>query len=171
MVGLVDRKYVSGKTGEDANDLTKQSFNTTVDILGEHIQHLGETEAYVEPYKELISRINRIKHFSTISIKLSMLGIEFDHDKTWKYFKTILKMAKMNRLSLCIDMEDSSLTNITLEFFKKGGSLYHNVTTVLQAYMFRSHHDLESVLPLKPNVRICEGIYKESPEIAYPDPD
>jgi len=60
-----------------------------------------------------------------------MLGIELDHDKAWKNFETILKMAKMNRLSLCIDMEDSSLTDITLEFFKKWRSLYHNVTTVL----------------------------------------
>lgn len=48
MVGLVARKYVSGKTVEDAfrviNDLNRQSFHTTVDILGEHIQHLDETE-------------------------------------------------------------------------------------------------------------------------------
>ena len=58
-----------------------------------------------------------------------MLGIELDHDKAWKNFETILKMAKMNRLSLCIDMEDSSLTDITLKFFKKGGFLYEKQTS------------------------------------------
>ncbi|MDO9549154.1 MAG: proline dehydrogenase family protein [Candidatus Marinimicrobia bacterium] len=175
VVGLVAKKYVSGETVDDAlrviNDLNRQSFNTTVDILGEHIQYLDETELYVNMYAELISRINPIKNSNTISLKLSMLGIELDRDKAWQNFETILKPAKQNRLSLCIDMEDSSLTDITLEFFKKGKSLYQDVTTVLQAYLFRSHDDLESILPLRPNVRICKGIYKESPKIAYQDPD
>ena len=44
-----------------------------------------------------------------------------------------------------------------------------NVGIVLQAYLYRSESDLESLLELEPNVRVCKGAYLEPPEIAYPE--
>ena len=42
--------------------------------------------------------------------------------------------------------------------------------TVLQAYLYRTPGDLESLLSLdpKPNLRLVKGAYLEPPEIAYP---
>jgi proline dehydrogenase len=41
------------------------------------------------------------------------------------------------------------------------------VGTVLQSYLYRSEHDLEELLPLRPNLRLVKGAYLEPPEIAY----
>jgi proline dehydrogenase len=45
---------------------------------------------------------------------------------------------------------------------------HDNVGTVLQSYLYRSEDDLESLLPLKPNLRIVKGAYKEPESVAYP---
>jgi proline dehydrogenase len=39
---------------------------------------------------------------------------------------------------------------------------------VLQAYLYRTADDLESLLPLQPNLRIVKGAYLEPPSLAYP---
>ncbi len=39
---------------------------------------------------------------------------------------------------------------------------------MLQAYLFRSETDLESLLPLQPNLRIVKGAYREPPDKAFP---
>ena len=44
-----------------------------------------------------------------------------------------------------------------------------NVGTVLQSYLYRTEDDLESLLPLEPNLRFVKGAYLEPPEVAYPE--
>src|SRR5206468_4306565 len=39
---------------------------------------------------------------------------------------------------------------------------------VLQAYLYRTQSDLESLLPLQPNLRLVKGAYLESHEVAFP---
>jgi len=64
-------------------------------------------------------------------------------------------------------MENSSVTDITLDIFKRAKSLYPKVGIAPQAYLFHSMDNLKTLLPLGVNIRICKGIYKKSPEIAY----
>ena len=98
---------------------------------------------------------------------LSQLGLELDEATAWRNFERILMRVREKEVFLRIDMEDSSLTDKTLEIFKRARSLYANIGIVLQACLFRSLDDLEYLLPLGVNVRICKGIYKEPAEIAY----
>ena len=57
----------------------------------------------------------------------------------------------------------------TLRIYRRLREAGHdNVGTVLQAYLYRTEQDLESLLPLQPNLRIVKGAYKEPPEVAYP---
>jgi proline dehydrogenase len=44
---------------------------------------------------------------------------------------------------------------------------YSNVGIVLQATLRRTLTDIHELADLKPNVRLCKGIYLERPEIAY----
>ena len=44
-----------------------------------------------------------------------------------------------------------------------------HVGGVLQAYLHRTIDDINDLLPLKPNIRLCKGIYLEPREIAYTD--
>jgi proline dehydrogenase len=46
-----------------------------------------------------------------------------------------------------------------------------NVGAVLQAYMRRTTSDIRELLPLRPNVRVCKGIYREPRTVAWKDFD
>ena len=61
------------------------------------------------------------------------------------------------------------LVDVTLRIYRRLREAGHdNVGTVLQAYLYRTEQDLESLLPLQPNLRIVKGAYKEPPSVAYP---
>jgi proline dehydrogenase len=63
-----------------------------------------------------------------------------------------------------IDMEDSSTTDRTLQLYRElHAEGAGNLGVVLQAYLRRTVDDL----PGLDNVRLCKGIYIESPEIAF----
>lgn len=174
MVGLVAKKYVSGETLQDAvrviRDLNAKGFTATADVLGEHIHDLSETELPVEMYLDLTETISSEQIDSNVSLKLTQLGLEIDSDRTWENFEKILVKIKEQDNFLRIDMEDSSLTDVTLEFFKRAKLIYKNVGFVIQSYLHRSEKDIRDFLSPGINVRICKGIYKESPDIAFQDP-
>jgi proline dehydrogenase len=48
---------------------------------------------------------------------------------------------------------------------------FDNCGIVIQAYLHRSESDILSLLDLDPNIRLCKGIYRENPEIAFTNPD
>jgi proline dehydrogenase len=67
-------------------------------------------------------------------------------------------------------MEDSSTTTDTLEIYRDlRGQGLDNVGVVLQAYMKRTLSDIATLAPLRPNVRVCKGIYVEPADVAYQD--
>jgi proline dehydrogenase len=67
-------------------------------------------------------------------------------------------------------MEDASTTTRTLDLYRElREEGLDNVGVVLQAYMKRTLADAAALMDLRPNVRVCKGIYVEPPEIAYQD--
>jgi proline dehydrogenase len=71
-----------------------------------------------------------------------------------------------------IDMEDSSCTDATLGLYRElREARRDNVGIVLQSCLKRSLDDVAALAGVRPNVRLCKGIYIESEEIAYRDPD
>jgi proline dehydrogenase len=66
-------------------------------------------------------------------------------------------------------MEQSRFTDPTLRIYRRlREEGFDNVGTVLQAYLYRTPADLESLLPLAPNLRLVKGAYLEPAQIAYP---
>ena len=69
-----------------------------------------------------------------------------------------------------IDMEYSAVVDKTLDIYRRLREAgLANVGTVLQSYLYRAEDDLESLLPLEPNLRFVKGAYLEPPEVAYPE--
>ncbi len=65
-------------------------------------------------------------------------------------------------------MEESRYVDPTLAVYRRlRESGADNVGIVLQAYLYRTERDLEELLPLRPNIRLCKGAYLERPEVAY----
>jgi proline dehydrogenase len=62
-------------------------------------------------------------------------------------------------------------TAIEREYRELRESGFDNVGVVLQAYLRRTLDDVLALADLKPNVRLCKGIYVEPPSIAFTDDD
>jgi proline dehydrogenase len=69
-----------------------------------------------------------------------------------------------------IDMEDATTTDATLEMYRDlRAHGYDEVGVVLQASLKRTISDIGDLADLRPNVRLCKGIYVESRDIQFRD--
>jgi proline dehydrogenase len=68
-----------------------------------------------------------------------------------------------------VDMEGSSVTQVTIDVFKRLRSEFgmNDVGIVLQSYLYRTLEDAKALLKLPARIRICKGAYNEPPEVAY----
>jgi proline dehydrogenase len=137
--------------------------NTT--LLGEGVLEPTQTEAVVAAYREVIERIASEGLRANVALKLTHLGLEIDEELAVANLRRLLELGSFIR----IDMEQSQFVEATLRIYRTlRGEGFENVGTVLQAYLYRTPDDLESLLPLAPNLRLVKGAYLEPAEVAYP---
>ena len=176
-VWLFSKPYIAGETVEDAikasKDLNSKSCMVTIDILGEFIETLEEAETNTKEYIELIERVEQEKIDGNYSVKPTMFGLLIDKYACYKYIREIVLKAVEYNNFIRVDMEDSPCTDMEIELFRKLKAEFpKNVGLVFQAYMKRSHKDLEDLMDIHSeetplNYRLCKGIYVEPKEIAY----
>jgi proline dehydrogenase len=107
---------------------------------------------------------------SNVSVKLTALGLNLDYDVCRADLRVVVEDAASRGNFVRIDMEDSSTTDDTLRLYRElREEGYDNVGVVLQAMLRRTYDDIAGLADLKPNVRLCKGIYVEPPEVAYQD--
>jgi proline dehydrogenase len=162
-------RFVAGESLDECiavlRRLNEQGLHANTTLLGEGVLEPGATEQVVAAYEQVIDRIAAEGLRANVALKLTHLGLEIDEE---------LAFANMSRLRrrgsfIRIDMEQSQFVDATLRIYRRlREEGLDNVGTVLQAYLYRTPEDLESLLPLAPNLRLVKGAYLESPEIAYP---
>ena len=167
---LVDR-FVAGESLEDAinviRELNSKGIMVTLDKLGESVSDEEKIREVVEEYKRMLKRINEENLSSTISIKLTHLGLLVSEERAYDSVKEILKFAKEMNNRVCIDMENSPYTEKTLKIYERALKEFGNVGVAIQAYLRRTLDDLKRLSSMGAEVRLCKGAYKEPKEIAY----
>jgi len=170
---VASKKIIGGKDFESAipviKRLNEQGMAVTVDHLGEFVT---KKEIANERTTECIQTIQRIAEAglnSHVSLKMTSLGLDIDDDLVYHNMKRILDTAEKHRIMVTIDMEDEQRCQKTLDIFKEMKSQYEYVSTVLQAYLYRTEKDLDDLNELQPFLRLVKGAYKESAEVAYPN--
>src|SRR5205823_8708696 len=125
----------------------------------------GQTEQVVAAYEEVIDRIATERLQANVALKLTHLGLEIDEELAHGNLRRLLEKGSFIR----IDMEQSQFVDATLRIYRRlRADGLDNVGTVLQAYLYRTPEDLDSLLPLAPNLRLVKGAYLEPAEVAYP---
>ena len=166
-------QFVAGETLDQAvvtlRGLNEAGLRTNTTLLGEFVQDAAEAELVVRSYEEVLRRIQAERLQTNVALKLTHLGVELDEELGYANVERLVAEAARHGNFIRIDMEDSSLVDVTLRIYRRLREAGHdNVGTVLQSYLYRSEDDLESLLPLKPNLRIVKGAYKEPESVAYP---
>jgi proline dehydrogenase len=173
VVGKIAARYIAGETLEDAirtvQQLNRDGFKTTLDVLGEFVERREEAEKYGGIYLDLLNAIQREKLDSGISVKLTAVGMSIDRDYTRQNFKRLLDAASERDIFVRIDMEDSPYTTDTLGLYS-GLRDGKKLGVVVQAYLRRTEQDVRDLIAAgKSDFRLCKGIYVEPVAIAFRD--
>jgi proline dehydrogenase len=96
-----------------------------------------------------------------------MMGLNLDFDFCYSLVKEIVTFAKEKNNFVRIDMEDSSVTEKTIQVFEKVRKDFENVGIAVQAYLRRTEKDIIRLSENGSNFRICKGIYIEPENIAF----
>src|SRR6266576_3300862 len=176
-LGLFKRlttRFIAGETIEEAvaaiRDLNAHGCTASFDHLNESVGSVAETEAEVREYLDVLARIDQTGIDSNVSIKLTQFGLEIDPDLAYQNARSIVEDAARRGNFVRIDMEGSSVTQATIDVFKRLRSEFglNDVGIVLQSYLYRTCEDAQDLLKIPARIRLCKGAYSEPPEVAYP---
>ncbi len=176
----MNSRFIAGMTPDDAlrvaEMLNRQGIAVTLDSLGESVTSEAEARRAADVYHELLDSIAARKLDANISIKLTQMGLtqaypEHSAELAESIAGDLAEHAHAAGNFVRIDMEDSRLTQITLEIVRRihaRPATRGAVGVVIQAYLYRSQADVEQLLADGIRIRLCKGAYKEPREVAYP---
>lgn len=171
VVRRVARRYVAGEDLPAAlnlvHDLNGRGLQATLDILGEDAGDHPMADITLDAYLEILNCIERDSLGSNISVKLTHLGLRLDAEKARNRLFTLAERARELGNFVRIDMEDSSVTDVTLDIQREADQRYGCVGTVLQSYLRRTEADARSMAGTRADIRLCKGIYVERPDVAF----
>jgi proline dehydrogenase len=172
VVRRLSSRYIAGSTLAEAAEvvrrLNEEGKDATLDVLGEEVRLSEEAAGVRDAYRRALEVIAGEALRSNVSVKLTALGLKLDAELCRANLTTLVEAAAEDDNFVRIDMEDSSTTSETLALYRELRSNGHdNLGVVLQAALKRTLTDIASVEDLRPNVRICKGIYVEPSAIAY----
>lgn len=169
----IAKRFIAGEDLQTAakaiRKLIRAGFFVSVDILGENVHDRAQAEAARDAYLELLRRADDLSPSLDISVKLSLLGLDIDPELCKTHLEELLRQAVPHTVRL--DMEGSPHTQATLDRVTETHAHFSNLGQALQAYLFRSEKDLESLMAQNISVRLCKGAYKEPSSIAYQSMD
>ena len=176
VVRRVSAPYIAGPGLADARrvvaELNAEGKLATVDVLGEEITTAAEAEAIARSYRDVLAALADDQLDANVSVKPTALGLKLGLGLCRANLEAVVRDAAARGTFVRIDMEDATCTDDTLRLYRdlREAGL-DNVGVVLQACLRRTLADVRALAGLRPNVRLCKGIYVEPAEIAFQDGD
>jgi proline dehydrogenase len=168
-------RFVAGMEVEDAlrvaEAVNRQGMSVSLDSLGESVTTEAEAHRAAEIYHRLLDAIAERKINANVSVKLTQLGLGLTREMAEGIAESLVQHARSTGNFVRIDMEDSSLTQVTLDIVRRlhaRPGLRGAIGIVIQSYLYRSQADVEQLLADGIRIRLCKGAYKEPHEVAFP---
>jgi proline dehydrogenase len=168
--GLVHR-FVAGDTLDDAvrtiQQITARGLTATLDNLGENTSSLEDSERATLEVLQALDRLRTAHLDAYISLKLTQLGLDVGEHIVVANAERVLRHAHQTGNFIRLDMEGSTYTARTVELFRELRAAHDNVGIVLQAYLYRTMADVETLTGIGAKIRLCKGAYNEPPHISF----
>jgi len=167
-------RFLPGEGLDDAlaaaGRLAQLRIDTLLTHLGENVTDRTEAEAVTGHYSQALDRIRAAALPSEISVKLTQLGLDLDNEFCYANLERLLRDSQESTPGrvVWIDMEHSPYVDVTLEMYRRARKAFANAGVCVQAYLYRTEKDLDSLVPMGATVRLVKGAYNEPSEIAYP---
>ena len=171
----LNARFIAGMQPEDAlrvaEAVNRQGISVTLDSLGESVTSPTEAHRAADVYHILLDSIAERGLDANISIKLTQMGVQQSPSLAESIVENLVQHARSTQNFVRVDMEDSHLTQETLDIVRRVHAhpdLRSAVGVVIQSYLYRSQADIEQLLADGIRVRLCKGAYNEPPEVAFP---
>lgn len=166
------RRFMPGERLEDATAaaglLAESGLGTVLTILGENVDSAGASRAVVDEYRMALDAIGTLGLDADLSVKPTHLGLDLGTELAAENLEALASHAEARGRLVALDMEASACVDPTLELYRRLRAGHRNVGVCLQAYLFRTEGDLETLLPLAPMIRLVKGAYAEPADVARP---
>jgi proline dehydrogenase len=164
-------RFMPGENVDDAlavaRQLAENRIATLVTHLGENIVDRAEAESVAQHYLDVLDRIRARCLPTEVSVKLTQLGLDLDREFCYANLVRLIEATPPDE-TLWIDMEQSPYVDVTLEIYLRARKANANVGVCVQAYLYRTEKDLNSLIAIGAAVRLVKGAYNEPAEIAFP---
>jgi len=163
------KRFIAGHSFESAKPVIKKmiddGYEVSVDFMGENSTTYKQARKAYKQYKEII---NELKDYNIdISIKPSQLGLNIHPYLSYIFLHSLTKLSSKYGQTIRLDMEDSSVTELTRNLAISLHKKYGNVGVAVQANLYRTSEDLRHLIKFGVSIRLVKGAYKESPQVAH----
>lgn len=169
-------RFVAGESLAEALPALRRAreagFRTTVDILGESVNHIEAARAAADSYVAALGVLDAEGLDLNVSLKLSQMGLGLGAPVARENLARVLVAAAGVGAFVRIDMEDHPTTDATLDLWRQLRSVMAgsgDVGVVIQAALRRSEADVETLIAEGARIRLCKGAYKEPASVAFAD--
>lgn len=165
-------RFIAGKTLDDALNVCRriraQGIAATLDYLGENVRTVDEAAACRDMCIRALKALHGAGLEPNVSLKLTQFGIDLDEKACEHNVAALVRAASAMGGFVRIDMEGSAYTDRTLALVRRVHAEYGACGTVIQAYLYRSPHDVSGLIQEGIRIRLCKGAYLEPSDVAFP---
>jgi proline dehydrogenase len=165
------KRFMPGENVEDAlaaaRTLASNGIGSVLTHLGENITDRAEAQGITNHYLDVLNRIRTANLPAEVSVKLTQLGLDLDREFCYSNLVALIEHTPAEK-TLWIDIEQSPYVDATLGLYGRARKSYPHVGVCVQAYLYRTEKDLDSLISIGGAVRLVKGAYNEPPEIAFP---
>jgi proline dehydrogenase len=164
--------FMPGERLEDAMAAAaaqqQRGVGTIFTKLGENLTRVDEAEEVARHYLDVLDRIQTAGLRAQISVKPTQIGLDLDKELCFRHLQRLVDRAEARDNFVWIDMESSPYVDPTLDLFRRTRARSPRIGIALQAYLYRTAQDVESLVPLGSAIRLVKGAYLEPASVAYP---
>jgi proline dehydrogenase len=164
--------FMPGERLEDAMNAAaaqeSRGINTIFTKLGENLTRVEDAEEVTLHYLDVLDKVKAAGLRAQISVKPTQLGLDLDKELCFRNLQRLVDRAEERDNFVWIDMESSPYVDPTLDLYRRTRARSPRIGIAIQAYLYRTKDDIESLIPLGAAIRLVKGAYLEPASVAFP---
>ena len=163
-------RYIGGECLEEtivkARNARTKGLKCSIEFMGENVKTPGEAMEATEEFVMISGQLIAHQLPATVSLDLSHIGLALSEDLCALNLDKVCRAAAVAGVEVMISAEGPEMTDAVLKMYKKMSRSHSHLGITLQAYLYRTKEDFDSLRSIPGRIRIVKGAFAASPGIA-----